>query len=163
MANKLNRAVARIHQLPKAWHGFLLTKLFNSMVKYAGTSGLKLLEVSEQVVRASIENKKRVQNHIGGVHAVAATLAAESASGIVVGMNVPDTHLPLLKSMTMNFNRRMQGNIYVTARLEKTQIDMIKAQEKGSFMVSVVITDDSSEEPISCQMNWAWTPKRARD
>ena len=42
-----------------------------------------------------LPNNRRIQNHIGGLHACSMALAAESATGMVVGMNVPDTHLPL--------------------------------------------------------------------
>lgn len=57
----------------------------------------------------SIKNRRRVQNHIGGMHACGMALAAESATGIVVGMNVPDSAIPLCKSMKVNFVRRCEG------------------------------------------------------
>ena len=36
----------------------------------------------------------QVQNHIKGVHACAMALLAESATGAVFGMNVPDSAIP---------------------------------------------------------------------
>lgn len=54
----------------------------------------------------------KVQNHIGGVHACGMALAAESATGILMGMNVPDSRLPLCKSMTIDFKRRAEGEPY---------------------------------------------------
>lgn len=57
----------------------------------------------------TIKNRRRVQNHIGGLHACGMALAAESATGIVVGMNVPDSAIPLCKSMKVNFVRRCEG------------------------------------------------------
>lgn len=57
----------------------------------------------------TLKNRRRVQNHIGGIHACGMALAAESATGIVVGMNVPDTAIPLCKSMKINFVRRCEG------------------------------------------------------
>ena len=96
------------------------------------------------------------------VRAVAAALAAESASGIVFGMNVPDSHLPLLKSMTMQYTRRMQGAIRVEANLTDAQRESISRDEKGDLMVAVILTDESGQQPIECQMNWAWTPKKRK-
>ena len=43
---------------------------------------------------ASIAHRRKVQNHIGGVHATATALLAETATGMVVGMNLPDEKLP---------------------------------------------------------------------
>lgn len=57
----------------------------------------------------TLKNRRRVQNHIGGLHACGMALAAESATGIVVGMNVPDSAIPLCKSMKINFVRRCEG------------------------------------------------------
>ncbi len=162
MANKLSRMVRKVNALPSRFHSFLLTKLFTSQVKFAGTAKLKIEQISHEQVVVSLANRKRVQNHIGGIHAVAAALAAESASGIVFGMNVPDSHLPLLKSMTMQYTRRMQGAIRVEANLTDAQRESISRDEKGDLLVAVTLTDESGQQPIECQMNWAWTPKKRK-
>lgn len=159
MANKFSKAVSTIYKLPSFCHQYLLTKLFCSQVKYANTSKVKLHKISNTEVELSLANHKRVQNHIGGVHAIAASLLAESASGIVFGMNVPDSHIPLLKSMTINFNRRMQGGLVGKAQLSTVQIEAISSQDKGDIQVAVQITDESGQEPIDCIMNWAWVNK----
>lgn len=160
MANRFSRAVASIHRLPKILHPFLLTQLFCSQVKYARTSKIKLYQVTNHQVKLGIKNVKRVQNHIGGVHAIAAALLAESASGIVFGMNVADNKLPLLKTMNIEYQRRMQGDLSAVASINDEQIANIKNAEKGSFLVSVEITDESGEQPIVCAMEWAWVTKR---
>ena len=139
---------------------FLLTKLFCSTVKYAGTSGVKLLSVTNSEVKLALANKKKIQNHIGGVHAVAAALLAESATGIVFGMNVPDTCLPLLKSMKINYQRRMQGDLHAVAKLTAEQIKAVNESEKGDLIVAVEITDESGEQPVECLMEWAWVSKK---
>jgi hypothetical protein len=162
MANRLSKLVKKVYKLPKSTHEFLLTKLFTSQVKLAGTARLRILAMSESEATVRLANKKRVQNHIGGIHAVGAALAAESASGIVFGMNVPDSHLPLLKSMTLEYNKRMQGAICAKATLSDEQKMLINSQEKGDILVAVTLTDESGEAPIECQMCWAWVPKRRR-
>jgi len=139
---------------------FLLTTFFNSKVKFAGTTGIKIEKVTHQQTILSLKNKKSVQNHIGGIHAIAAAVLAESATGIVFGMNVPDDRVPLLKSMTVNYQRRMQGNLKAEANLTADKIRMIEQQEKGDLTVPVTITDDSGEMPIVCEMEWAWVSKK---
>ena len=67
------------------------------MVKLAGTAGLRVETLTERKVEVFLQNRRRIRNHIGGLHACSMALAAESATGMVVGMNVPDTHLPLSK------------------------------------------------------------------
>lgn len=160
MANRFSKAVRKIHMFPKSMHSFLLTKLFCTTVKYANTSNIRLLEVSNRKVKLALANKKKVQNHIGGIHAIAASLLAESATGIVFGMNVPDTHVPLLKSMTVNFQKRMKGALVAEAALTDDQITMIETQDKGDMIVPVSITDESGQEPIEILMTWAWVNKQ---
>lgn len=162
MANKLSKLVSKVYKLPKSTHEFLLTKLFTSQVKFAATAKLKVNKISNQQVVVTLANKKHVQNHIGGIHAVGAALAAESASGIVFGMNVPDSHLPLLKSMTLEYNKRMQGDITATASLSEQDIALITSQEKGDLVVPVMLSDESGDSPISCEMRWAWVAKKRR-
>ncbi|TWX52456.1 DUF4442 domain-containing protein [Colwellia hornerae] len=160
MANKFGKIISKVNRMPRFTRSFLLTKIFCSTVKYAGTSSIKLVSVSHTKAVLSLANKKKVQNHIGGIHAIAAALLAESATGIVFGMNVPDTCVPLLKSMTFHFQRRMQGNLSAVAVLSAADIEQIENTDKGSLMVSVDISDETDQQPIVCEMEWAWVTKR---
>jgi hypothetical protein len=60
-------------------------------VKMAGAAGILIdkLSVDEAILR--LRNRRRVQNHIGGIHAAATALLAESATGAVFAMNVRQT------------------------------------------------------------------------
>ncbi len=160
MANRLSRYVSKINNGPAFLRRFLLTKLFCSQVKFANTAGVTLVEVSETEVLLILANKKHVQNHIGGIHAVAAALLAESATGLILGMNIPSDRLPLLKSMTLNYYKRMQGNLTAKAYLTTEQRQQIQQQEKGDLLIAVELTDESGQEPIVAQMQWAWVSKK---
>ena len=160
MSNRFSRYVAIANKTPRSICSFVLTKLFCSKVKFAGTTGIKILSISNNEVVIELANKKKVQNHIGGIHAVAAAVLAESATGIVFGMNVTDNCLPLLKSMRINYQRRMQGKLIAIAKLNETEIVQIKSEEKGCLLIIVQITDESGQEPIECQMEWAWVSKK---
>lgn len=160
MANKLATLINRLNKLPLALRRFLVTKAFCSKVKYAGTTGVVIEELTSNVAKLSLKNRKKVQNHIGGVHAIAAGVLAESATGVVFGMNVRDDCLPLLKSMKINYQRRMQGNLTALAHVTEAQQAQIQNSTKGSMIIDVAIHDESGEQPIECQMEWAWVEKR---
>jgi hypothetical protein len=58
MANKLALGIARLKSVaPSALHPFLVTYMFNSKVKFAGTAGIKILQVSPTEVKLRLENK----------------------------------------------------------------------------------------------------------
>ncbi len=160
MANRFSSYVNKVNKAPQFMQSFLLTTLFTSKVKFAGTTGIKIHKITHQEAILSLKNKKTVQNHIGGIHAVAAAVLAESTTGIAFGMNVPDSKLPLLKSMKINYLRRMQGDLKAVANLTLEQIEMIEQQDKGDIFVPVIITDESGQQPIECEMEWAWVSKK---
>mgnify|MGYP000654568389 FL=1 len=161
MANRFSKAVAVIKKFPKVTHSYLMTKLFCSQVKFANTSKIIIVDIEPQQVHLTLANIKKVQNHIGGVHAIAAALLAESATGIVFGMNLPDSALPLLKSMTIHFQRRMQGSLKAIATITDEQIALLN-EEKGNMDIVVSITDESGQQPIECVMTWAWITKKPK-
>ena len=137
------------------------SKALGRAVRFAGTAGLDFEVVTPTLVVIRLANRPKVQNHIGGVHAAAMALLAETATGFAVGMNVPDDKLPLLKSMSIDYVRRAQGGLRAAAKLTPEQIDALRSQPKGDVLVAVEVKDESGAEPIRCAMTWAWVPKKS--
>ena len=160
MPNLFSGFVNKVNRTPEFMRSYLLTKLFCTKVKYAGTSGVKLIKVSAQEVELKLANKKKVQNHIGGIHAAAMALLAETATGFVFGMSVPDSKLTVIKKMNIDYVKRSTGAMRAVATLSDAQISKIKNETKGHMVVTVLITDDANIEPIKAEMTWAWTAKR---
>ncbi|WP_396588945.1 DUF4442 domain-containing protein [Bermanella sp. R86510] len=158
--NQLSRAVASIQRMPKPLHQFIMSKAFGNKIKFAGHSGLRFESLSNTECVVSIKNRKKVQNHIGGVHAAAMALLAETATGFVFGMNVPDDKLPLIKKMDIDYVKRSTGDMKAVASLTEDDIARIQSEDKGEVTVPVIITDEASVEPIKASMTWAWTAKR---
>ncbi|MBV8046367.1 MAG: DUF4442 domain-containing protein [Paludibacterium sp.] len=158
--NSMNRMVAKASRLPGALRNVVISRLFGRIVPFLGTAGLRFEEVSPTRMVVSIPNRRKVQNHIKGVHAAAMALLAETASGFVLAMNVPDDKLMLLKSMKVDYQQRSQGNMRAVATLRPEQIDAVHQEEKGNTLIEVVVTDESGNAPIQCEMIWAWVPKK---
>ncbi len=158
--NKLNTIVSNINKLPEFLRAKALTAFFGNMVKFTGTAGIQIEELNEQRAIIALKNKKSVQNHIGSVHAVASILIAESATGYVVGMNIPDSAVPVIKTIKADYVKRAKGDMKAIATLTKSQISAMKKQEKGETSVKVTVTDGEGKEPILMEMIWAWTPKK---
>ncbi|MGH8540901.1 MAG: DUF4442 domain-containing protein [Stenotrophobium sp.] len=158
--NALSRMLARTAHLPAKLRAPLISAGFGFVVRFAGTGGVHFEEMQEGRAVAVMRNRRKVRNHIGGIHAAAMALLAESATGAVFGLSVPDTHLPLLKSMHIDYLRRAKGDLRATATLSTQQRQAIASQEKGDIAVPVTVTDESGQQPIECEMVWAWVPKK---
>jgi acyl-coenzyme A thioesterase PaaI-like protein len=159
-ANKLSKLIARIEKLPRPLRRRSRSLLIGRVVKFVGTARLDIEELTGERAVVSIKNRRIVQNHLGSVHAAAMALIAETASGFVVGMNVPDDRVPVIKTLKVDYLKRAKGALRAVAELTPAQIDSIHATEKGEVRVKVSVTDEAGVEPIACEMIWAWTPRR---
>lgn len=158
--NSLLRLAQNTARLPAGLRSVVLSRLFGRFVPFIGTAGLRFEQVETERMVVSIRNRRSVQNHIKGVHAAAMALLAETATGFVVAMNLPDDKLMLLKSMKVDYLQRTQGSMRAVATLTPAQIAEVQSLEKGTILVPVSISDESGAEPIACEMHWAWVPKK---
>jgi uncharacterized protein (TIGR00369 family) len=158
--NALSRAVGAVAALPAGLRGRAITYMFTFKVRFAGTGGCEFESLEEGRAVLRMKNRRKVQNHIGGVHAAAMGLLAETATGVVFGMTIPDTHLPLLKTMHVDYVKRANGDLRAEATLPPELRQQILTSEKGNVTVPVKVTDEDGNEPIQVQMTWAWVPKK---
>jgi acyl-coenzyme A thioesterase PaaI-like protein len=157
--NRLNRNISKVNLLPKFIRPWFLDRSIGKVVKFVGTAGIHFEKMTCEEVVITLHNKQKVQNHIGQIHAAATTLLAETATGMVVGMNIPDDKIPLMKNLSVNFTRRSKGKQKAVASLTEEQIKMIRTKEKGDISVLIKVTDETELEVIEATMNWAWIPK----
>ena len=160
--NRMMQMVNATSKLPDAIRTFTLSKAFGRIVPMVGTAGLRYEHVSPNKVVVSIKNKRPMQNHIKGVHAAAMALLAETATGFVVGLNVPDHRIMLIKSLHVDYKRIAKGDLVATATLSDEQRQYIIDNEKGELIVPITVIDESGQSPIECTMNWAWLPKKKK-
>ncbi len=160
MPNQLAKSVLSVTKLPAVLRTRALSAVIGNVVPFVGTAGLVVEELTEERAVISVKNRRKVRNHIGGVHAAAMTLIAETATGFVVGMNVPDDKAPVVKRLSVEFKKRAKGGLRAVAELTPEQRKSIIETPKGEVDVRVRVTDESGEEPLVATMIWAWTPKK---
>jgi hypothetical protein len=64
----------------------------------------------------------------------------------------------VVKSIGLQFVKRGQGAMVAEATLTQAQRDLMQASDKGETIVPVTITDESGNQPITCEFTWAWVP-----
>jgi acyl-coenzyme A thioesterase PaaI-like protein len=161
-ANRLVRALRKLDRLPAVVRPWARNKLLRRAVPFTGTARLDFVLMTAEKVEISVENHRRVQNHIHGVHAAAMALLAETATGMVVGMNVRDDCLPLAKHMKVDFKKRSVGAMRAVAVLTVDQRNLMQQSDKGEVSVAVQVSDESGALPIQCEFIWAWIPSTPR-
>lgn len=161
MPNRMTQMVERLSRFSPTLRYFLLSKSFGRVVPFFGTAGIRIEELSHSQVVMTLQNRRKVQNHIHTVHAAAMTLLAESATGILMGMNVPDDKYMVIKSLHVDFQKKASGAMKAVATLTPEQVRSAQNDAEGEILVSVSVSDASGNEPVACQMLWAWKPKRS--
>ena len=160
--NRMERQLARLSEVPRFARSWFRSVVLRRAVPFTGTAGLDFLQMSTQRVEIGLKNEKKVQNHIGGIHASAMNLLAETATGMVVGMNVRDDCIPLAKELKMAFKKRATGAMRAVATLTAEQQALMQASNKGEVKVAVTVTDETGIEPVECEFIWAWIPSGPR-
>ena len=156
--NRLERQLERLVDVPAFARTWYQGVVLRRAVPFAGTAGMDFLQMSRERVEVSLKNEKKVQNHIGGIHASAMNRLAETATGMVVGMNVRDDCTPLAKELKMAFKKRATGAMRAVAILTTEQQALMQASDKGEVKVQVKVTDEAGIEPVECEFVWAWIP-----
>lgn len=158
--NRLSTVVNTFEKMPEFIRTFALSKAMGTVVKYARTSGLRFEKLTPNECIIVIPNRKKVQNHIGSVHAAAMGLLAETATGFMTGLTVPDNRIIVIKSMHLEYLKQASGDMKAVATFSDEQIEFIKQNEKADINVPVMITDAKGVETVKATMVWAWAPKR---
>ena len=158
--NRLQRQLSRLNEVPTYFRPWFQSIVLGRAVPFTGTAKLRYEVMLPEKVVVFVANRRKVHNHIEGVHAMATTLAAETATGMVMGMNVRDDCLPVIKEMRVQFTKRGMGAMRAVATLTDAQRALIQSTDKGEVTVPVVVTDDSGNHPLVCEFIWAWIPSR---
>lgn len=157
--SQLARRLNQLERFPAFLRPWLRDRVLGRAVPLVGTARLHFERIDADGVVISIANRRSVQNHIGGVHAAAMALLAETATGFCLGWHLPDDRLPLIKSLQVEFQRRTQGDLRAQASLTAEQVARVRRETKGELVVPVEVRDASGEPPIRCTMLWAWVPR----
>ena len=128
-------------------------------IPFVGTAGLGVDELRPTRVDVHLAPERATQNHVGGVHAAALTLLAETATGLIVAQNVPSESVPVLRSLGVDFQRRAEGVLRATARLDGEEVERIRSRPVGKVEAPVAVTDESGSSPIEATLRWAWLPR----
>ena len=158
--NRFTEITRRFADQPDAKRRTFVSEAVGRVIPFVGTAGLFIETMTPTEVAIRLRNERKVHNHVGGLHAAAMTLLAETATGLVVAQNVAAASVPLLRALEVQFRRRAEGSLHAVATLTPDEAEQIQTSEIGKLDVPVRLTDQSGAHPVECAMHWAWMPTR---
>jgi acyl-coenzyme A thioesterase PaaI-like protein len=115
-------------------------------------------------VAVRLDNERRLQNHLGGLHAAALALLAETATGLVVALNVPDGSTPLLRTMNVSFDAFARDAVQAEATLTDDERAQVQSRPLGQIEVDVTLAAPEDDTAlVSGTLKWAWVPEQRLD
>ncbi len=127
-----------------------------------GTANIRYLEVDVNHVICSLRESKNMQNHIKGVHAAAMALLAETATGFLTGLHIPDNRILLIKSLHVDYLKVVEGGFNSNSDSSTEQQKYIADHEKGELVIPVTGLMMLVMNRFNAKMLWAWLPKRKK-
>lgn len=123
---------------------------------YFGTIRPFFIELAPAVCRVGMRKRRRVENHIRTVHALAMGNLCELAAGMVTEVSIPPSMRWIPRGMTIEYLRKAESAVTATARLAKT--DWTGGPE--SVGVPVSVQDASGTEVVRAVITMYVTPKK---
>ncbi|MEC5406478.1 DUF4442 domain-containing protein [Paraburkholderia sp. MPAMCS5] len=158
--NRINSLLARLSGLPRAFQLPLFNFVFGRFSRFYRTVGVKAVCISPYCVTLMLGNHAHVRNHIRGIHAVAMTLPAEYAAGIVVAQHLSSNAVVVLRRLQMDLHKPIRGVVRATATLSPEHGRFLREQAEGKIEVPVLIEDESGQTPVSGVMHMAWFARK---
>lgn len=158
--NPFVRIAERYAHLPGRLYRPLVTHAVGTVIPFVSTAGCFIDAYTPTRVAVRLENRTDVQNHLGGIHAAAMALLAETASGLVVALNVPSASAPILRSMDVSFDRFARSTVRAEATLSEEESEHIQSRPIGRVDVDVSLSHpDENTTLVSSSLQWAWLPE----
>lgn len=149
-----------VQQLPSFLRNRARNIALRRAVPFLGTTKLRFHQTEPEIWEVSVRNQRRVQNHLGQIHACVMVLLAETIGVMICTHNMPGGRIPLVKKLDARFVRRSEGAMRAVVRLDATQRQYIVDNEKGEMDLDVTVTDESGEQPVLVTVTTAWIPRR---
>lgn len=123
---------------------WLFSRIVCWRAPYFGTIRPRFIDFEPGRAVVHIRKRRRVQNHIGTVHAIAMCNLAELAAGTMIDASIPATHRWIPKGMTVEYRAKAKTDVQAVATLRPGQ----SFGDSEDVPVDVAIRDRDREEVV---------------
>ena len=158
--NPFARIADQYRDVPPRLRRPLVTRAIGEVIPFVDTAGCFIEAYTPRRVAVRLDNETRLRNHLGGLHAAALALLAETATGLVVALNVPDGSSPLLRTMNISFDAFAREAVQAEATLTDDESAQVRSRSIGQIEVDVTLAaPDDDTTLVSGTLKWAWLPE----
>jgi len=162
MSNPFPAIARRFADCPDEVRPDGLTHAIGQTIPFVDTAGVHIDTYTPAAVTVQLDPQRAVANHIGTVHAAALALLAETASGLVTALNIPETSVPIIRTLDVSFQRPAFELITATATLDADTRERLAARPIGRVDVPVTLMVGETAV-VEATAQWAWLPASKLD
>ena len=135
---------------------WLFTQVIKRTIPYTGSVNPRVEVLEPGHARISITQRRRLEQHLGSIHAVALVNVAEFASGAAMATALPEGYRGIVTRITIEYFKKARGT--VTAESHVTLPDLTEEGEHDFFSE---ITDRAGDVVARATVRWKLGPTPA--
>lgn len=128
---------------------WLFTQVIKRMIPYSGSVSPRVETLEPGYARISIRQRRRLEQHLGSIHAIALMNVAEFASGAAMMTALPDGYRGIVTKISMEYFKKGRGTVTATSR---PVLPNPLVEDEYDFISDV--TDESSALVARATVRW---------
>ena len=143
----------RLNGLPGGKWLFGLAVRFT--IPYTGSVSPRVEVLEPGYARISIRQRRRLEQHLGSIHAIALANVAEFASGAAMSTALPPGYRGIVTKMRLEYFKKARGTVTAEAR---TQLPDLSTEGEHDFVAEV--KDEAGAVVCKAVVTWRLGPAR---
>lgn len=136
---------------------WLFTQVIKWMVPYSGSVNPRVEVLEPGHACISIRQRRRLEQHLGSIHAVALMNIAEFASGAAMMTALPNGYRGIVTRITMDYFKKARGTVTAESR-PLVPHPIIE----GEYDFTSDVTDESGTLVARATVRWKLSPAPAK-
>jgi acyl-coenzyme A thioesterase PaaI-like protein len=143
---------------PRPGGRWLFTQLVKWMIPYTGSVSPRMEILEPGYARISITQRRRLEQHLGSIHAIALMNLAEFASGAAMTTALPAGYRGIVTKMSIEYFKKARGTVTAESRPKLPDLTV-----EGEYDFTSEITDQKGDLIARATVRWKLGPVPAKD
>ena len=142
-----------------AFGRWLFTRVVCFRAPYFGSIAPRITRLEPGLCEARLRQRRRVQNHIGTIHAIALCNLAELCAGLVTDVSIPGDMRWIPRDMTVRYLAKARGRITASAR---PVTELASTPEPYAATIAVTLVDDDRQAVAGAEIHMWLSPRQEK-
>jgi acyl-coenzyme A thioesterase PaaI-like protein len=153
--SKMLSAWRSLAKLPAG--SWLFTQMIKRMVPYTGSVDPRVEVLEPGFARISITQKRKLEQHLGSIHAIALMNVAEFASGAAMMTALPPGYRGIVTKISIEYFKKARGTVTAESRPQLPDLSV-----EGEYDFISEITDEKGDVVARATVRWKLGPDAKR-